>query len=94
MRALVGVAVTLAQARFRRAIAARWDADTARTYVLLAAAQFHLPFWATRTLLQGLVLGDGRFPNGVIDDQPDWATRGIMLGGSFPLSRSALRNPL
>ncbi|KAF7799327.1 hypothetical protein EIP86_010559 [Pleurotus ostreatoroseus] len=36
-------------------------------------------FWATRTLLQGLVLGDGRFPNGVISDQPDWETRGIML---------------
>lgn len=39
-------------------------------------------FWATRTLLQGLVLGDGRFPNGVISDQPDWETRGIMLGQS------------
>ena len=42
-------------------------------------------FWATRTLLQGLVLGDGRFPNGVVEDQPDWATRGIMLGAfGFP----------
>lgn len=39
-------------------------------------------FWATRTLLQGLVLGDGRFPNGRISDQPDWETRGIMLGQS------------
>ena len=37
-------------------------------------------FWATRTLLQGFVLGNGRFPNGIIQDQPDWETRGIMLG--------------
>lgn len=37
-------------------------------------------FWATRTLLQGLVLSDGRFPASVINDQPDWRTRGIMLG--------------
>ena len=37
-------------------------------------------FWGTRTLLQGLALSNGRFPNGLIHDQPDWETRGIMLG--------------
>ncbi|KAJ8695892.1 hypothetical protein PTI98_005803 [Pleurotus ostreatus] len=31
------------------------------------------------TLLQGLVQGNGTFPTGTIVDQPDWATRGIML---------------
>ncbi|KAH9944197.1 glycoside hydrolase [Epithele typhae] len=36
-------------------------------------------FWASRTLLQGLVMTGGRFPSGVVVDQPDWATRGFML---------------
>ncbi|KAI0322697.1 glycoside hydrolase [Amylostereum chailletii] len=36
-------------------------------------------FWATRTLLQGLVLNGGELPSGVVDDQPDWETRGFML---------------
>ncbi|KAF9497944.1 glycoside hydrolase, partial [Pleurotus eryngii] len=31
------------------------------------------------TLLQGLVQGNAMFPTGAIVDQPDWATRGIML---------------
>ncbi|KAL4262367.1 glycosyl hydrolase 20 family protein [Pleurotus pulmonarius] len=31
------------------------------------------------TLLQGLVQGNATFPTGTIVDQPDWATRGIML---------------
>ena len=37
-------------------------------------------FWATRTLLQGLVQTQGHFPSSTITDQPDWPTRGIMLG--------------
>ena len=37
-------------------------------------------FWGTRTLLQGFVLTDGQFPASVINDQPDWRTRGLMLG--------------
>lgn len=37
-------------------------------------------FWGTRTLLQGLILTNGSFPGGVIKDQPDWQTRGFMLG--------------
>lgn len=37
-------------------------------------------FWATRTLLQGLVLTGGQFPAGKVVDQPDWRTRGFMLG--------------
>lgn len=40
-------------------------------------------FWGTRTLLQGLVQGLGHFPSSMIRDQPDWPTRGIMLG-AFP----------
>ncbi|KAL1951473.1 hypothetical protein VTO73DRAFT_622 [Trametes versicolor] len=36
-------------------------------------------FWATRTLLQGLVLTGGQFPAGKVVDQPDWRTRGFML---------------
>ncbi|KAI0094365.1 glycoside hydrolase [Irpex rosettiformis] len=36
-------------------------------------------FWGTRTLLQGLVLTNGQFPASVINDQPDWRTRGLML---------------
>lgn len=39
-------------------------------------------FWGTRTLLQGLVQANGRFPSSIIKDQPDWPTRGIMLGTS------------
>lgn len=41
-------------------------------------------FWATRTLLQGLVLTDGQFPAGKVVDQPDWPTRGFMLGAQRP----------
>lgn len=37
-------------------------------------------FWGTRTLLQGLILSNKSFPSGTINDQPDWATRGFMLG--------------
>lgn len=37
-------------------------------------------FWGTRTLLQGLVLSQRHFPSGSITDQPDWRTRGFMLG--------------
>lgn len=37
-------------------------------------------FWATRSLLQGLVLGNGTFPAAEVFDQPDWETRGYMLG--------------
>jgi hexosaminidase len=37
-------------------------------------------FWGTRTLLQGLALRNGSFPAGLIKDQPDWQTRGFMLG--------------
>lgn len=37
-------------------------------------------FWATRTLLQGLVQTQGHFPSSAIADQPDWSTRGLMLG--------------
>ncbi|VDB91480.1 unnamed protein product [Peniophora sp. CBMAI 1063] len=36
-------------------------------------------FWATRTLLQGLVLGNGTFPAAHVLDHPDWETRGYML---------------
>ncbi|GJE85784.1 glycoside hydrolase family 20 protein [Phanerochaete sordida] len=36
-------------------------------------------FWGTRTLLQGLVQSNGRFPSSTIQDWPDWPTRGIML---------------
>ncbi|GJJ08838.1 hypothetical protein Clacol_003057 [Clathrus columnatus] len=36
-------------------------------------------FWATRTLLQGLILANKTFPSGTIKDQPDWSTRGFML---------------
>lgn len=36
-------------------------------------------FWATRTLLQGLVQTQGHFPSSAIADQPDWSTRGLML---------------
>lgn len=37
-------------------------------------------FWGTRTLLQGLILASKSFPIGIIKDQPDWETRGFMLG--------------
>ncbi|KAI0031627.1 glycoside hydrolase superfamily, partial [Vararia minispora EC-137] len=36
-------------------------------------------FWATRTFLQGLVLGNGLFPASVVHDGPSWSTRGFML---------------
>jgi hexosaminidase len=37
-------------------------------------------FWATRTLLQGLLLNNGTFPASFVWDQPSWETRGFMLG--------------
>ena len=37
-------------------------------------------FWATRTFLQGLILNGGTFPASVVEDHPDWGTRGFMLG--------------
>lgn len=47
-------------------------------------------FWGTRTFLQGLVSAGGRFPASVINDQPDWRTRGLMLGPSAALFARAL----
>lgn len=46
----------------------------------ISAAGARGAFWGTRTLLQGFVLADGQFPASVINDQPDWKTRGLMLG--------------
>ncbi|THH14356.1 hypothetical protein EW146_g5966 [Bondarzewia mesenterica] len=36
-------------------------------------------FWGTRTLLQGLLLNERKLPSGVVEDRPDWETRGFML---------------
>jgi hexosaminidase len=44
-------------------------------------------FWGTRTLLQGLVLSNQQFPASTILDQPDWKTRGAMLGKAQFLTR-------
>lgn len=48
--------------------------------VIISGAGAKGVFWGTRTLLQVLVLTDGTFPSGSIMDQPDWQTRGFMLG--------------
>lgn len=37
-------------------------------------------FWGTRTVLQSLVVNAGKLPGGIVTDQPDWQTRGFMLG--------------
>lgn len=50
------------------------------TGVTITGAGAKGAFWATRTLLQGLVQTKGRFPSSTITDQPDWPTRGLMLG--------------
>lgn len=57
-----------------------YEMDVSSTGVAIHGSGAKGAFWATRTLLQGFVLGNGRFPNGLISDQPDWETRGIMLG--------------
>jgi hexosaminidase len=45
-------------------------------------------FWGTRTVLQGLVLNNGKLPGGIVTDQPDWETRGFMLGVLFAYTDS------
>ncbi|KAI0652069.1 glycoside hydrolase [Trametes meyenii] len=56
-----------------------YELDVAPTRIWIAGAGSKGAFWATRTLLQGLVLTGGQFPTGRIVDQPDWRTRGFML---------------
>ncbi|KAI0673353.1 glycoside hydrolase superfamily [Trametes maxima] len=56
-----------------------YELDVAPTRIRIAGAGSKGAFWATRTLLQGLVLTGGQFPTGKILDQPDWRTRGFML---------------
>ncbi|KAI0778402.1 glycoside hydrolase [Trametes elegans] len=56
-----------------------YNLSVSSTSIRIAAAGSKGAFWATRTLLQGLVLTDGQFPAGTIIDQPDWPTRGFML---------------
>ena len=54
--------------------------DVSSTNILITAPGSRGAYWATRTLLQGLVLTGGLFPTGEVVDQPDWRTRGFMLG--------------
>ncbi|KAI9057723.1 glycoside hydrolase family 20 protein [Trametes sanguinea] len=56
-----------------------YEMDVSDTHVVITGAGSKGAFWATRTLLQGLVLTGGQFPAGKIVDQPDWRTRGFML---------------
>ena len=73
-----------------------YQLDVSPTRIQITGAGSKGAFWATRTLLQGLVLSGGQFPSGKVADQPDWRTRGFMLGSQsiaffeFRLSRSLL----
>ena len=57
-----------------------YEMDVSISDIQIVAAGSRGAFWATRTLLQGLVLAGGQFPAGKVVDQPDWRTRGFMLG--------------
>ena len=57
-----------------------YEMDVSESKIRIVAAGSKGAFWATRTLLQGLVLSGGIFPVGKVVDQPDWRTRGFMLG--------------
>lgn len=59
-----------------------YEMSTSPDGIAITAAGPRGAFWATRTLLQGLVQTKGRFPSSIIRDGPDWPTRGIMLGSS------------
>lgn len=48
--------------------------------VTIAGSGSRGAFWATRTFLQGLVLNNEEFPASLVEDGPDWETRGFMLG--------------
>lgn len=61
-----------------------YEMSTSPDGIAIAATGPRGAFWATRTLLQGLVQTKGRFPSSIIRDGPDWPTRGIMLGSSLP----------
>ncbi|KAI0361388.1 glycoside hydrolase [Trametes cingulata] len=56
-----------------------YELEVSPTNIRITGAGSKGAFWATRTLLQGLVLSGGQFPTGKIVDQPDWRTRGFML---------------
>ncbi|KAI0654202.1 glycoside hydrolase [Cubamyces menziesii] len=56
-----------------------YELDVSPTRIQITGAGSKGAFWATRTLLQGLVLSGGQFPSGKVADQPDWRTRGFML---------------
>lgn len=62
-----------------------YEMDVSNLGIRIVASGGRGAFWATRTLLQGLVLSGGQFPPGKIVDQPDWRTRGFMLGWSLDL---------
>ena len=57
-----------------------YELQVSPTSIRITASGSKGAFWATRTLLQGLVLTGGAFPQGTVVDQPDWRTRGFMLG--------------
>lgn len=57
-----------------------YSIEVSSTNIHITASGSKGAFWATRTLLQGLVLTAGQFPTGKVVDQPDWSTRGFMLG--------------
>ncbi len=63
-----------------------YEMDVSSTGVKIIGGGAKGAFWGTRTLLQGFALSRGQFPNGVVRDQPDWQTRGIMLGRQFTAS--------
>ncbi|OSD03296.1 glycoside hydrolase family 20 protein [Trametes coccinea BRFM310] len=56
-----------------------YEMDVSAAHVQITGSGSKGAFWATRTLLQGLVLTGGQFPAGKVVDQPDWRTRGFML---------------
>ena len=57
-----------------------YEMEVSNSTVTISGSGAKGSFWGTRTLLQGLTLTKGSFPGGIIKDQPDWKTRGFMLG--------------
>ncbi|KAI0639628.1 glycoside hydrolase [Trametes polyzona] len=56
-----------------------YEMDVSGNTVRISGSGSKGAFWATRTLLHGLVLTGGNFPASKVVDQPDWRTRGFML---------------
>lgn len=67
--------------------------DVSSQGITISGAGARGTFWATRTLLQALILNNGSLPASTVRDGPSWETRGFMLGAVLSSSQLLSLSP-